>query len=191
MEQNINEGYDLKIIDQYQLKIRASGRNYLLDETDEQNDECAHFYFVGNHNQANVVYDCVLYTLRFQHESELFEIAEQKAAQHFPQYKRIQYEEDENGNLKALDDLEEEIGLYMAEVMVELAEEGEVKVMEHVDLDLGHEFGIGIDAGLNVEVITPELIERFITDFNLDTLKLDTALYSFQMNSDNIEDQEL
>lgn len=188
MKQNTNEGYDLKIIDQYQSKISASGRNYLLDETDEHNDECAHFYFIGKHDQASVVFDCVLYTLRFQHESELFEIAEQKAAQHFPQYKRIQYEEDETGNLKPLDDFEEEIGLYMAEVMVELEEEGEVKVMEHVDLDLSHEFGIGIDAGLNVEVITPELIERFINDFNLDTLKLDTGLYSFQMNNDNFED---
>ncbi len=95
--------------------------------------------------------------------------------------------EDGNGNLKALDDLEEEIGLYMAEVMVELEVEGDVKVKEHVDLDLGHEFGIGVDAGLNVEVITPELIERFIKDFNLDTLNLDTSLYSFQMNNDNFE----
>jgi hypothetical protein len=187
MKKDTNEGYDLKIIDQYRLQISASGRNYMLDEKDEHNDEYVHFYFIGKYDNAEVIYDCILYTLRFQHESELFDIAEHKAAQHFPQYKKIQYEEDENGNLKVLDDLEEEIGLYMAEVMVELEEEGDVKVKEHVDLDLGHEFGIGLDVGLNVEVITPELIERFIKDFNLDTLNLDTTLYSFQMNNDNFE----
>lgn len=185
MKQNANTGYDVKVIDQYREKIIASRKSYILDEADEHTDEYAHFYFIGKYEEAEVIFDCILYTLRFQHESELFDIAEHKAAQHFPQYKKIQYEEDENGNLKALDDLEEEIGLYMAEVMVELEEEGEVKVKEHVDLDLGHEFGIGLDAGLNVELITPELIERFIKDFNSDSLKLDNSLYSFQMNSDD------
>ena len=180
-----NSGYDGKVIEQYRDKISAAKQGYILDDTDEHTDEYVHFYFIGKHNDAEVIFDCILYTLRFQHESELFDIAEHKAAQHFPQYKKIQYEEDENGNLKTLDDLEEEIGLYMAEVMVELEEEGDVKVKEHVDLDLGHEFGIGLDAGLNVEVITPELIERFIKDFNSDSLKLDNSLYSFQMNSDD------
>lgn len=180
-----NSGYDGKIIQQYRDKISAAKQGYILDETDEHTDEYVHFYFIGKHNDAEVIFDCILYTLRFQHESELFDIAEHKAAQHFPQYRKIQYEEDENGNLKALDDLEEEIGLYMAEVMVELEEEGEVKVKEHVELDLGHEFGIGLDAGLNVAVITPELIKRFIQDFNSDSLKLDNSLYSFQMNSDD------
>jgi hypothetical protein len=185
MKPNTNSGYDLKVIDQYREKIVAAKKSYILDESDENTDEYAHFYFIGIHKDAEVIFDCILYTLRFQHESELFDIAEHRAAQHFPQYKKIQYEEDENGNLKALDDLEEEIGLYMAEVMVELEEEGDVKVKEHVDLDLGHEFGIGLDAGLNVEVITPELIERFIMDFNSDNLKLDNSLYSFQMNNDD------
>ncbi|MEQ1587188.1 MAG: hypothetical protein ABL895_14970 [Cyclobacteriaceae bacterium] len=182
---NTNSGYDVKVIEQYRERITVAKQGYILDDTDENTDEYAHFYFIGKHNDAEVIFDCILYTLRFQHESELFDIAEHKAAQHFPQYNKIQYEEDENGNLKALDDLEEEIGLYMAEVMVELEEEGDVKVKEHVDLDLGHEFGIGLDVGLNVEVIIPELIERFIKDFNLDTLKLDNSLFSFQMNNDD------
>lgn len=185
MKLDTNAGYDVKVIDQYKEKIIASRKSYILDETDEHTDEYAHFYFIGKYEETEVIFDCILYTLRFQHESELFDIAEHKAAQHFPQYKKIQYEEDENGNLKTLDDLEEEIGLYMAEVMVELEEEGEVKVKEHVELDLGHEFGIGLDAGLNVELITHELIERFIKDFNSDSLKLDNSLYSFQMNSDD------
>ncbi len=50
-----------------------------------------------------MIYDAVMYTLRLQHESELFEIAEHRAARHFPQYKKIAYKEDENGNLETLD----------------------------------------------------------------------------------------
>jgi hypothetical protein len=132
-----------------------------------------------------VIYDAVIYTLRLQHESELYEIAEHRAAKHFPEYKKITYEEDENGNLETLDPLEEEIGLFMAEVIMELEEDETVKVKEHVDMDENAEFGISLDVGLHVEQITDKIIEKFIRDFNEDTLKLDPTLYSYQT-----EDQE-
>lgn len=170
---------------EYKEKIRASGKSYIPDESEEANDEYVHFYFIGMHEGKETIFDTVLYTLRFQHESELFEIAEHKAANHFPDYKKINYEEDENGNMKTLDDQEEEIGLFMAEVIMELEEEDSVKVKEHVELDVNHEFGIGLDAGLHVETITPQIIERFIRDFNDDTLSLDDALYSFQTQTEN------
>jgi hypothetical protein len=168
-------------------KVKSSGQPFIYDEGDEQSDEYAHFYFMGVHDGKEVLFDTVLYTLRMQHESELFEIAEHKAAQHFPRYKKIQYEEDENGNLKALDDQEEEIGLYMAEVMMELEEDGEIKVKEHVDLDLHHECGIGLDVGLHIEQVTPTIIESFIRDFNADKLNLDPGFYSFQTQTDSLK----
>ena len=55
------------------------------------------------------------------------------------------------------------------------------------DRDLSHEFGIGVDAGLNIEKVTPEIMQRFVADFNADNLKLDESLYSFQMNNDDFE----
>jgi hypothetical protein len=168
-------------------KVKSSGQSFMYDAEDEQTTEYAHFYFVGVHEGKEVLFDTVLYTLRMQHESELFEIAEQKAAQHFPGYKKIQYEEDEEGNLKALDDLEEEIGLYMAEVMMELEEEGQVKVKEHVDLDPQHDCGIGLDVGLHIDKITPQIIESFIRDFNADKLVLDSGYYSFQTQIEELK----
>jgi len=186
MKELKNRGYDPKTVLEYKSKIKSSGKNYLADETDANSDEYAHFYFTGTYEGSEVIYDCVLYTLRLQHESEMFERAEEKAAEHFPQYQKIR-ETSDHGDHQIPDDLEEEIGLYMAEVMVEIEEEGEVKVMEHVDLDLSHEFGIGVDAGLNIEKVTPEIIQRFIADFNADNLKLDESLYSFQMNNDDFE----
>jgi hypothetical protein len=168
-------------------RVKSSGQSFIYDAEDEQTAEYAHFYFMGVHEGKEVLFDTVLYTLRMQQESELFEMAELKAAQHFPGYKKIQYEEDEEGNLKALDDLEEEIGLYMAEVMMELEEEGEVKVKEHVDLDLLHDCGIGLDVGLHIDKVTPQIIEGFIRDFNADKLVLDPGHYSFQTQSEELK----
>lgn len=175
-----NRGFDIQTIEEYKNKMKALGAAWLKDEEDEHNDEYTHFYFVGLYEGKEVIYDTVMYTLRLQHESELFEIAEHRAAQHFPEYKKITYEEDENGNLAALGPLEEEIGLYIAEVIMELEEEEAVKVKEHVDLDVNTDFGVALDVGLQREKITDAEIEKFIRDFNEDTLELDENLYSFQ-----------
>jgi len=186
METMINKGYDPAVIQDYKQKISSTGQLYLVDETDnDNNEEYLHFYFVGkNDSGTEVIYDAVMYTLRMQHESEMFEIAEHKAAQHFPDYKKIAYEEDENGDLSALDSREEEIGLYMAEVIMELEEEETVKVQEHVDMDTHVDFGIALDIGLQTETITPEVVEKFIKDFNNDNLQLDDTLFSYQTSEE-------
>ena len=75
----------------------------------------------------------------------------------------------------------------MAEVMMELEEEGEVKVKEHVELDLNHDFGIGLDVGLHIDKVTPTIIESFIRDFNSDKLVFDPGFYSFQTHSEDLE----
>lgn len=175
-----NKGFDPEVIREHSLKMKALGLEYVLDEEDDNTDEYAHFYFIGKFEGKDAIYDTAVYTLRLHHESELYEIAEHRAAQHFPEYKKITYEEDENGNLATLDPLEEEIGLYMAEVIMELEEEDAVKVKEHVDMDSNSDFGVSLDVGLHVEKITPKVIEKFIKDFNEDNLKLDDTLYSFQ-----------
>jgi hypothetical protein len=175
-----NKGFDPQVIAEYKSKMQALGKNYLMDEEDESSEEYAHFYFIGLYEGKEIIYDSVMYTLRLQHESELFEIAEHRAAKHFPQYRKITYEEDENGNLAALDPEQEEIGLYIAEVIMELEEEEAVKVKEHVDMDPNTDFGVALDIGFHVEKITPREIEKFVRDFNEDNLQLDESFYSFQ-----------
>lgn len=179
-----NKGFDLDVIEDYRSRIITSGNSFVLEQSDDNSDECAHFYFIGLHEGSEVIYDSVIYTLRLEHESELLEVAEHRAAKRFPNYKKISYDEDENGNLEALDDQEEEIGLYLAEVIMELEENDEIKVREHVTKDLYVDFGIAIDIALHVETITPKVINKFIEDFNSKRLKLDTTLYSFQTKSD-------
>ena len=108
--------------------------NFIFLNPEENSDEYVNFNFIGMYEGKEVVYDAVMYTLRLHHNSELYEMAEHSAAKRFPEFKQIKYEEDENGDLKLLDDNEEEIGLFMAETIMELEEEGEVKVQEHVDV---------------------------------------------------------
>jgi hypothetical protein len=179
-----NKGYDSAVIKDYAEKMRLSGKNFILSSEDEMTDEMAHFLFIGKHEGKEVLYDTVMYTLRLQHESELFDIAEHRAARQFADYVKITYDEDENGNLKALDEREEEIGMFMAEVILELEEEESIKVNEHVDYDMHADFGIGLDVGLHISHITSKEISRFVEAFNSKTLKLDKTLYSFQTNSE-------
>jgi hypothetical protein len=176
----VNQGFDSQVIEEYRKKIQSANQSFILEDGDENSDEYVHFFFIGVYEGKAVVYDAVMYTLRLQHESEMFEIAEHRAAKHFPEYKKISYEEDENGNLATLDPLEEEIGLYIAEVIMELEEEEAVKVKEHVDMDSNTEFGVALDIGIHVEKINSKDIEKFIKDFNEDSLSLDDTLYSFQ-----------
>lgn len=179
-----NEGFDPKEIEKIKGEI-GNGHSYVVIESEDNSHDFMNFYFIGMYEGREAIYDAALYTLRLQHSSEVHELAEHKVAQKFPDFKKISYEEDENGDIEPLDDLEEEIGLYLTEVMDELEEEDAVKVSEHVDIDENIDFGIGIDAGLNVEKITPEVIEKFITDFNDDSLELDETHYSFQFEDDD------
>jgi hypothetical protein len=185
-KENLNKGFHPETISEYKKRITATGLGYIVDDQEENSEEYVHFYFIGTFEGKQVIYDAVIYTLRLHHESEMYEIAEHRAAKHFPEYKRITYDEDENGNLESLDPLEEEIGLFMAEVIMELEEEGSVKVQEHVELDKNAEFGVSLDIGLHREKITPEVIQRFINNFNDDTLSLDETFYSFQIQDEEI-----
>jgi hypothetical protein len=156
----------------YKAKIEAEGRNFLYGDEEENNDEYAHFFFIGRHDGKEVIYDAALYTLRLKYESELFELAEEKVIEQYPQYNKIANDKDQNvGNAEQ----EEEIGLYMAEVMLAIEAEEDVKVQEHVDIELDEDFehGIGLEASINEQQITSALIERFVNNFNNNTVKLD------------------
>lgn len=179
-----NQGFSVSKIREFKEEMAKTNQPYIILDSEDNNDEYLNFYFIGFHEGREVIYDAVIYTLRLQHESELYEIAEHEAAKRFSGFKKIRYEEDENGDMRVLDGDEEEIGLFMAEIIMELEEEGSVKVREHVEIDPNIDFGVGLDAGLNVNTITPEVIVKFISDFNEDNLALDNTLYSFQVEQD-------
>lgn len=174
----INEGFDPKIIKEYKSKLNEQG--FMVVESEDNGDEYVNFIFVGNYKGKEVVYDAVIYTLRLNHHSELYEIAEERTTEKYPEFNSMTYSVDENGDLNKLSEKEEEIGLFMTELILELEDEGEVKVQEHVDVDTSLDFGVGLDIGLHVEEVTENVIANFVKDYNADTLKLDETLYAFE-----------
>jgi hypothetical protein len=81
---------------------------------------------------------------------------------------------------------EEEIGWFITEMIMEIEEEETVKVQEFIDIDTNHDFGIGLDAALNVEHIDDSTIRKFILEYNEDTISLDETLYSFQSEEEDV-----
>lgn len=182
-----NPGLEPKEIEELKQQIADNENNFILVDSEDNSDEYKHFRFVGMYEGKEAIYDAVIYTLRLHHASEVYELAEHKAARKFPNFKPIKFQEDENGDLLTLDDVEEEIGLYIAEMIDDLEEEEAVKVQEHVDMDHGGEFGIGLDIGLNVEEVSDKVINKFVKDFNEDNLHLDDTHYSFQSNEEEFD----
>lgn len=181
-----NPGFDPQTIANLKYELAKSGKTFKVIPDEENSDEFVNFYFIGKHEGREVIYDAALYTLRLHHASEVYELAEHEAAKKFPNFKGINYEEDENGNMKPLSSEEEEIGWFITEIIMDLEEEEVVKVQEFVDIDTNHDYGIGLNAAINVEEINEKVVAKFIQEFNDDTLVLDDTLYSFQTEEDEI-----
>ncbi len=179
---NTNRGFDPTIVAEYKAKM--NGKPYLIIEDEDASDEYQHFYFVTNRDGQEVLVDSVICTLRLEHERQLYEIAEAKAFEQFPAYK--QWVESEQPTLDAAAQaMEEEVGLFIADVMMGLQDEDSVKVQEYAEEVEEAEFGIGLDVALHRERITPQVIEKFVADYNGGLLILDDTLYSFQMDEED------
>jgi hypothetical protein len=185
-----NDGFKPESIEGLKQELKASGKTFKIIPSGDNSDEFVQFRFIGLYENKEVIYDAALYTLRLHHASEIYELAEHKAAQKFPNFKGIHYEEDENGNLKPLSSDEEEVGWFITEIIMDLEEEEAVKVQEFVDIDTNHEYGIGLDAALNVEYIDEKVIGKFVRDYNEDTLSLDDTLYAFQSEEEDFDEEE-
>ena len=176
----MNAGYTQEEIDLLKEECEELGQSFVLVDEDEPEEEADYvqFQFVGKHEGKEVIYDAVLSTLSMHHSSRLYEEAEKKIAKIYPDF--VPYELREENT-----PVNEEAELMMEEFIQEMEDEETIKVAEFVETDTGFDFGIGIDAALNVEEITVEIIEKFISDFNNGTLNLDKTLYSFK---DGFED---
>ncbi len=174
-----NPGLEPAEIERIKKNCQRANQPYVLNEAEPQGDEFSHFLFVGKHEGREVIFDSVMYTLRLHHSSVLYEIAEDKACEQFPDYKKWEFDENENGETLLPEELDEEVEMFKADVMAELEESESVKVKEYVQIDTDFDYGYALEVCLNVEVITGEIIEKFVKDYNTGTLQLDETLYTF------------
>jgi hypothetical protein len=184
-----NEGFEPATIQLLKEECKQEGSSfvYVEDEDDDlevlNSGECVHIQFVGKYKDNEVIYDAIIYTLRLHHSSLVYEMAMEKVKKSFPQYVPV---EDRKPDYRIDAELEEEIELFLTELIEEIEETEAVKVQEHLEKDTDFEYGISLDVCLNVEEITEEVIEDFIAAFNKDALKLDKTMYSF--SNDETED---
>jgi hypothetical protein len=182
-----NQGLEPEVIRNFREELSASGRSFRYIEEDEVSTDMAEFMFIGIHKGKEVIFDCLLGTLRLAYESNLHELAEAKTKEKYPDYKGFEFEVDEDGNAISDGEESEEVEEYKAYAMFEIEEAGLANVAESVESDESFEFGIGMEAYLNVAEITEETIEKFILDFNAGNLKLDPVQYSFESEDDELD----
>lgn len=171
--------FEEETLEKVKEECRKEGTPYIINESDDNSDDFVQFLFTGKHNGKEALFDAALYTLQLHHESELYDMAERHAMKKFPEYRDLMNRgvEIREGLLPAAK--EEEIGLFMMETMEDLEEDEAVKVKEYVEVDEDLDFRVGLDICLNVDAVTPAVIEKFIAEYSSGTLKLDPTLYSF------------
>jgi hypothetical protein len=176
-----NSGFDPHEIKQFSDECHRENRSFLYttdEEIDEPTgDEFAHFQFVGSYEGREVIYDAVMYTLRLHHSSLVYEEAERRAVKAFPLYVPLDMRDE---TYQANEDLDEEVELLITELIEEIEDSEDIKVQEHLEVDPDVKFGVELDICLNVEAIDDAVIEKFITDYNAGTLRLDSTLYAFK-----------
>ncbi len=101
----LNEGFDPVIIKEYRSKMNDQG--FMLTESEDNGEEYVNFMFVGKYKNKEVIYDAVIYTLRLKHHSELYELAEERTSQKYPEFNAMTYSMDENGDLSNVTEKEE------------------------------------------------------------------------------------
>ncbi len=187
MAKHTNPGFDPAEIEQLKLECQEAGKPFVYFE-DELNDEpdnveeFVHIQFVGEYNKQEVIYDAVLYTLRLHHCSLVFEAAEKKVKNSYPSYIP---QEERDASYVPNEEFEEEIDMFIAELIDEMEENEEVKVAEHLEIDPDFDYGIGLDVCLNVEEISEEVVEKFVAEFLSGSFKLDPTLYSFKSEDED------
>ena len=79
---SLNDGFDPTVIREYKSRMNEDG--FLIVESEDNGEEYANFMFAGQYKGKEVIYDAVIYTLRLNHHSDLYELAEQKTSERFP-----------------------------------------------------------------------------------------------------------
>lgn len=180
-----NLGFDPNEIRQIQKECIEAERSFVyyedIDLEEPHGEEYAHFHFVGSYEGQEVIYDAIMYTLRMHHSSLVYEEAERRAIKAFPFYVPIDKRDE---TFQPNEELDEEVELFIMEIMEEIEDNDEIKVLEHVEIDPNTDYGVCLDIGLHVDKITDEVIEKFVRDFNNNSLKLDPTLYTFKSETE-------
>jgi len=176
-----NPGFDPKEIEKLKAECKADGKKfvYFEDELEDEPDaeEFVHIQFVGNYKGQETIFDAVIYSLRLHFNSIVYETAERKAQKTYPLYVPM---ENRDETYESNEDMDEEVELYITELIEEIEENEEVKLSEHLEIDEKFEFGIGLEVCLNVDEVDDAVVTKFVDEYLAGIIKLDLTMYSFK-----------
>lgn len=148
-------------------KCTKAGSNFVFKDG-ERDEDYASFYFVGDYDGKEVVFDAFMYTLQMEFNVNRYEDAREAVIQQHPKFADADF-----------DALEGEHIDLMEEIAASLADDEDYEVQESVEVDEDCDEGVAIDICLNVEEVNEETISNFIKEFTSGTLELDENFYSF------------
>jgi hypothetical protein len=173
-----NAGFSAEEIADMERQIKATGHQFVYADKENSNDEYAEIHFIGLYKGHPVIFDAAIYTLPFAYENELYEMAEARALEKYPDF----YEGNSAGISE--DDFED----YLALMMAEIEEEELVKVSEKLEYDETFEYGVGLEVCINELQLDAKTIDKFISRFNNNQFVPDPTLYSFEMDEEDDEE---
>ena len=180
-----NLGFNPTEIRRLATEFHRNGKPFSYVEEEEVSSEMAEFFFIGKYKGREVIFDCLLGTLRLSYESNLLEMAEERTKEKFPDYKGFDFEVDDDGMASTESEESDEVESYKAFAMYEIEEAGLANVAESVDFDESFDYGVGLEVYLNVPEINEHVIEDFIANFNSNSLNLDPVRYAFESEEDD------
>jgi len=165
---------EIQSIAQLREQLALSKRNWLYSPGEEHSDDFATVYFIAKHQGQEKAFDATIYTLPLHYASTLHEAADAQLMKLYPDYEGWESIEEED------EELEEE----RATIIAELEAEGSMKVQEFVEIEDEDEEWVILNASLNVDEITADVIHKFVKDFQSNTLRLDDTLYAFSLEEE-------
>ena len=172
----MNKGLEQSEVARVKKRCEEAGRNFIYNTDEERDENFAHFFFVGQHEGEEVVFNGFMYSLEMEYISTLYDEAQSILIERVPEFKEEDFESESA-----------EVLAQIESVVAELEDSGEIQVQEFVEVDSSVEYGIGINVCLNLLEITDEDISAFVKGYTEDTLKLDTTSYSFDFDEDAMD----
>lgn len=166
----MNAGYSKEEINKVKEQCTKTGKSFMYREVDKEGRSFANFLFVGENDGNEVVFDSFIYTLETEYFSNLYEEAQEEVIRLHPEWEDADFDSVEGDHVDLLESIADE-----------LAKDDANDIQEFIEVDEETDFGIMLDICLNVPEITDDIIERFVKDFNSDSLNLDETFYSFSL----------
>lgn len=161
-----------KLISKVKGAIQKTGKPFVFTSPEENDESQVQFQFLGTKDGKEVVYDAFLYTLEMEYFAKIHEEATQLVVDENPKFKDADFDVLDGPHIEALE-----------EISAELAKSNDYDVAEFLEerVEDADEDGVPLDICLNIPSVTEEVVEKFVTEFNAGTLKLDDTVYSFDM----------